>query len=272
MRAPNHGIARALSRALMVGLAGGAMLVGASAASALEFARHASDSDTVNAIAAKGRVMPGDTAALEAYVARLPAKRVTVIYLNSPGGSLDEGMELGRYFHSAGIRTIVAGADAVCTSACSTAFLGGRDRETGKPWRAKGSAARLGFHSFRFDWPDRRYTAQDMSRAIARTQVMTLAMADYLKEVDAGLEFLRARLRAPAADMHYMSNEEALSLGLLRHRREDGRADPSRVPRRPPVSMVMHVIPGPAAGMAQSGRPLPPFAICGSARRRMRLM
>jgi hypothetical protein len=102
----------------------------------------------------------------------------------------------------------------VCTSACSTAFLGGRDRETGKPWRAKGSAARLGFHSFRFDWPDRHYSAQDMSHAIAKTQAMTLAMAEYLKDVDAGLEFLRARLRAPATGMHFMSNEEALSLGL----------------------------------------------------------
>jgi hypothetical protein len=162
----------------------------------------------------RGKVMPGDTAAFKAYVARLPAKPVTAVYLDSPGGSLEEGMTLGRYFHSAGIRTLVADAGAVCTSACSTAFLGGRDRETGKPWRAKGSAARLGFHSFRFDWPDRSYTSQDMSRAIAKTQNLTLAMADYLKDVDAGLEFLRARLRAPATGMHFMSNEEALSLGL----------------------------------------------------------
>ena len=29
-----------------------------------------------------------------------------------------------------------------------------------------------------------------------------------------GSDFLRARLKAPATGMHYMSNEEALSLGL----------------------------------------------------------
>ncbi|TMJ78224.1 MAG: hypothetical protein E6G91_00645 [Alphaproteobacteria bacterium] len=50
--------------------------------------------------------------------------------------------------------------------------------------------------------------------AIARTQRMTLAMADYMTEVGASLEFLRARLKATAASMNYMSNEEALSLGV----------------------------------------------------------
>jgi len=49
---------------------------------------------------------------------------------------------------------------------------------------------------------------------VARAQKMTLAMADYMKEVDASLGFLRARLKAPATGMNYMSNEEALSLGL----------------------------------------------------------
>ena len=123
-------------------------------------------------------------------------------------------MALGRYFMRARIRTVVAGAGVVCASACSMAFLGGHDAETGKPWRAKGSAASLGFHPFRFDWPEKTYTARDMSQAIARTQVLTLATADYMKEVGASLDFLRVRLKAPTTGMHYVSNEEALSLGL----------------------------------------------------------
>ena len=92
--------------------------------------------------------------------------------------------------------------------------VGGRDPETAEPWRAKGSTAQLGFHSFKIDWVDKEYTAQDLSMAIARTQRMTLAMADYMTEVGASLEFLRARLKATAASMNYMSNEEALSLGV----------------------------------------------------------
>ena len=200
--------------ALIAGLIGAAaMLIGASAASALEFAKHPSDSDTHNAVEVKGKIEAGDAVALQAYIAKLPIKRVTTVYLDSLGGSFDEGMALGRFFHRAKIRTVV-GAGVTCTSACTTAFLGGRDPETGKPWRAKGSTARLGFHSFKVDWADKDYTAQDMSMAVARAQKMTLAMADYMKEVDASLGFLRARLKAPATGMNYMSNEEALSLGL----------------------------------------------------------
>jgi len=203
------------SRRVLAGLIGGAaMLLGADASLALEFAKHAADSETVNAIEVKGKIEMGDAVALQAYIAKLPQKQVTVVYLNSLGGSLEEGMALGRLFHREKIRTAVIGKDVVCSSACSTAFLGGRDPETAGPWRAKGSTARLGFHSFKIDWADKEYTAQDMSNAIARTQKMTLAMADYMTEVGANLEFLRARLKAPVDGMNFMSNEEALSLGI----------------------------------------------------------
>jgi hypothetical protein len=199
----------------MSGLLGAAaLLFSAHGSAALEFLKHPADTATVNAIEAKGKIEAGDAMALQAYVAKLPRKRTTVVYLNSMGGSLEEGMALGRLFHRERIRTAVVGKGVVCSSACTTAFLGGRDPETSEPWRAKGSTAQLGFHSFKIDWADRDFTAQDMSTAIARTQKMTLAMADYMTEVGASLQFLRARLKAPAASMNYMTNEEALSLGV----------------------------------------------------------
>jgi hypothetical protein len=200
---------------VLAGLLGAAaLLLSTNGSSALEFAQHAADSQTVNAIEAKGKIETGDAMALQAYIAKLPQKKIVAVYLNSSGGSLEEGMALGRLFHGAKIRTAVVGKGVVCSSACTTAFLGGRDPETAEPWRAKGSTAMLGFHSFKIDWADKDYTAQDMSNAIARTQKMTLTMADYMTEVGASLEFLRARLKAPAASMNYMSNEEALSLGV----------------------------------------------------------
>lgn len=206
---------RRASHWLLAGLlGGGAVLFGATASSALEFAKHPADNATVSAIEVKGKIETGDAVALQAYIAKLPNKTVTIVYLNSPGGSLEEGMALGRLFHRARIRTAVVGNDVVCRSACSTAFLGGRDAETAEPWRVKGSTARLGFHSFEIEWGDREYTAQDMSNAIAQTQKITLAMADYMTEVGASLEFLRANLRTPVDHMSYMSNEEALSLGI----------------------------------------------------------
>jgi len=205
---------RAWRCALAGAFGAAAMLIGANTSWALEFVKHPDDSATVNAVEVKGNIETGDAVALQAYIAKLPHKKVTVVYLNSPGGSLEEGMALGRLFHRAQIRTAVIGKDVVCRSACSTAFLGGRDSETAEPWRAKGSTARLGFHSFEIDWEDKEYTAQDMSNAIARTQKITLAMADYMIEVGASLEFLRARLRSPIDSLSYMSNEEALSLGI----------------------------------------------------------
>jgi hypothetical protein len=204
-----------IQRAVIAGLLAMAwMLPGSGTTSALEFSRHPHDSETLNAIEARGRIEPGDAAALEAYIARLPPRRAIAVYLNSGGGSMEEGMHLGRYFHRARIRTVVAGPGVICNGACSTAFLGGRDAESGKPWRAKGSTASLGFNSSRFEWSERTYTARDMSQAIARTQFVTLAMADYLKDVGASLDFLRVRLKAPASGMYHISNEEALSLGL----------------------------------------------------------
>jgi NAD(P)-dependent dehydrogenase (short-subunit alcohol dehydrogenase family) len=161
---------RGIPRALIAGLIGTvAMLLGANASSALEFAKHPSDSDTVNAIEVKGKFEAGDAVALQAYIAKLPIKRVTTVYLDSLGGSFEEGMALGRFFNRAKIRTVV-GAGVTCTSACTTAFLGGRDAETGKPWRAKGSTARLGFHSFRLNWADKDYTAEDI-RSLVSTNV-----------------------------------------------------------------------------------------------------
>jgi len=205
---------RTLGRVIAGVLGATALLLGTTASSALELLKHAADSETVNAVEAKGKIEAGDAMALQAYIAKLPEKKITVVYLNSMGGSLEEGMALGRLFHRAKIRTAVIGKGVVCSSACTTAFLGGRDPETAEPWRAKGSTAQLGFHSFKIDWMDKDYTAQDMSVAIARTKKMTLAMADYMTEVGASLEFLRARLKASADSMNYMSNEEALSLGV----------------------------------------------------------
>ena len=90
MKASTQSISRAGPRALVAGLIGTiSMLLCASSASALEFARHISDSDTVNAVEVKGKVEPGDATALRAYIAKLPAKPTTAVYLNSMGGSLD---------------------------------------------------------------------------------------------------------------------------------------------------------------------------------------
>jgi ATP-dependent protease ClpP protease subunit len=52
---------------------------------------------------------------------------VPVVYLNSSGGSLSDGYEMGRLFKLKGVTTRVANGQ-VCASACAVAFLGGQFR------------------------------------------------------------------------------------------------------------------------------------------------
>lgn len=58
-----------------------------------------------------------------------------VVFVNSPGGDLWTGLQVGRLIRDAGLDTRVSG---YCHSACSIMFLGGRDRRfaTGYPPRA----------------------------------------------------------------------------------------------------------------------------------------
>ena len=65
-------------------------------ASAVEIAQHVlKDSAEVNAILLKGKIDDGDTFDLQVYIAGLPKKPSIVVYLDSPGGNLREGMRLG---------------------------------------------------------------------------------------------------------------------------------------------------------------------------------
>ncbi|WP_234050945.1 MULTISPECIES: hypothetical protein [unclassified Xanthobacter] len=181
---------------------------------ALDFSGHENDSASLLAVLATGTVEKGDADRFRAYLAQRPARKRTAIYLNSPGGNLHEGMALGRAFHELGVRTVIEGNGAGCLSACALAFLGGRDG-SGAPWRAKSSSSELGFHSFRSRFPaDRTYSANDMAALEQRTQRTVLDVADYLRAIGTDLDFLRIMFRASADEMNFVSNDEALRIGI----------------------------------------------------------
>ena len=77
----------------------------------------------------EGAIQGGETLSLEGLVGKLPPNKSAAIILDSPGGSLLEGMKLGRFFYRARIATFVLGYGGGCHSACALAFLGGRDRD-----------------------------------------------------------------------------------------------------------------------------------------------
>jgi len=53
-----------------------------------------------------------------------------------------------------------------------------------------------------------------MQRVTQEAQDVVLDIADYLREIGTGLEFLRIMFRAKADQMYYVANEEALMIGI----------------------------------------------------------
>jgi hypothetical protein len=98
-------------------------------------------------IQADGEIVPDTPAAFEAFYHSLKYPPATV-RLNSLGGSLTAGVQLGQTFRTLGLNTEVGSTQGetdkspgICASACAYAFLGGNARYLEE-------SARLGFHRF----------------------------------------------------------------------------------------------------------------------------
>lgn len=186
-----------------------------SSCAALTFSIHPNNSGALRAVIGRGDVDTGDTVRLQTLLATMPKRRRTVVYLDSPGGNLYEGMKLGRYFSAEKIKLAIEGRNGICASACALAFLGGRDEVTGKLWRAKSSTSRLGFHSFSSQFEDSRaYSAEDMRKLLQQSQFVVLDIADYLRAIGTDLEFLRIMFRASSTEMNWITDSEALKIGV----------------------------------------------------------
>jgi hypothetical protein len=160
-----------------------------------------------------GVIDRGDAQRVQAFLAALPAGKQIAVSLISEGGAIDEALRIGRHLHANRIQTFVVGNGRECVSACALVFLGGRDAD-GASYRVKGAAARIGFHGFRRVVPDKEFTVADMKEAVASTQQALLAIADYLTQIGAGIEFMSMMLDKPNTEMNYLTNEKALALGV----------------------------------------------------------
>jgi hypothetical protein len=165
----------------------------------------------------EGEIVGGETLNLEALVSKLPPSRPVAVILNSPGGSGDEGMKLGRLFYRAQIATFVLGYGGGCYSACASAFLGGRDRD-GRPSRVKMTGGNLGFHQFRYvrspEQAAKKYTKADMEAQLFITRAAALNLIQYLSDIGEDMSFLHLMLKAPAAEITLLSNEDAITYGI----------------------------------------------------------
>ena len=169
----------------------------------LDYSIHENDSPNLNAIYATGELSDGDTIKLETYLRTLPVKQHIAVYLDSPGGSLFEGMALGLFFRKMQIKTVIEGGK-MCASACALAFLGGTDNK-GQIWRSSSDNSLLGFHAF--------YSSEEQMDSNTVQQIVG-SMLIYAQQVEAPLETLIAGFLTPSEEMYYLSEGEICALGI----------------------------------------------------------
>src|SRR5262245_54626706 len=134
-------------------------------------------------------------------------------WLNSPGGNLFAGMQLGRVIRKHGASTHIIDSRTLlpgeCYSACSVAFLGG-------VYRFNDNGARYGVHRASLRGgpksgdPD---LDQDLSSAIRA----------YVREMGVDARLLELWLKARPDEMYVLSEREARGLGVVNNGRQPPR-------------------------------------------------
>jgi len=169
----------------------------------------------------------------KSFISDLPSDKRIVVLLNSPGGSVEQGQSLGRYFYDARITTVIF-AGSKCQSACSDAFLGGRDAVTKQPLRILSTGGLLGFHNFRsVGVPEKPYTKADMEERSRMAQVATYQWLEYFESVEVPLEAVLLGLGTKAEDMFHIREADALDLGVSILNTQTGRlTSPNQLTKR----------------------------------------
>jgi len=181
-------------------------------------------------VVASGPIEKGDAEKFEAFVRSQniePFRVHNIVYFDSPGGSLAEGMALGRKIRELGFSTGIGrvdpdeeeipGArntlsDGNCISACAYAFLGGKyryiDEENGSTKKSC-----LGFHQF-FD-PNAidRSTASALD-AQQTTQLISGIVVEYLIEIAADVRIYTFASRYRGSEYGCIDTEMAVELDI----------------------------------------------------------
>lgn len=134
------------------------------------------------------------------------------IWLNSPGGNLFAGMQLGRIIREHGATTHIINSGTLlpgeCYSACALVFLGG-------VYRFNDNGARYGVH--RASLPVERATGEgDLG------QDLSPAIESYVREMGVDARLLELWAKAAPDEMYVLSQQEAKALRVV----NDGREPP----------------------------------------------
>ena len=135
------------------------------------------------------------------------------VWLNSDGGNLLAGLELGSLIRNTGFLDTVVHSEnmsAKCYSSCAYAFMGGREREVR-------DGARIGFHQFYSNLDtNMAYTdlTDKLEQSEAFTQMLSALVLRYLLDMGANLELYYKMSFALPDQMFIPNASDLLELGI----------------------------------------------------------
>ena len=175
------------------------------------------------ALMVRGEYNGNEILRVKSAIAEIESGKRIIAVLDSPGGRVDQGEALGRFFYDAKIPTLVL-AGSLCASACTYAFLGGRDPTTGNPLRILASGAKLGFHNFAATGiPEKAYTKAELENISRETQQLVYRNLVHLTHVKAPLAVLKLNTGTKHESVNFITEGDALEYGIAILNRETGR-------------------------------------------------
>jgi len=146
-------------------------------------------------LVAEGSIDPGAAMRLANEI-EARGEYVKSISLNSPGGALDDAMEMGRLIRERGVATVVADG-ALCASSCPLVLAGGLTRTVG-------SQAAIGVHQF---YAATKADARP-AQAMADAQMTTARISRYLTDMDIDPAIWLHALDTPPQALYYFLPQE----------------------------------------------------------------
>ncbi|MCX2696155.1 COG3904 family protein [Ochrobactrum chromiisoli] len=134
------------------------------------------------------------------------------VMLSSPGGSLQEGLELGRLLASLPKILPITVSSAVsenghasdCASACVLIYLGAT-------FRFLDPSSRIGVHQFAFD----NASGIEATTATSISQLLSAEVTEYLREVNVDTKLFSFMSKTNPEEIHWVDHEILKNLGVL---------------------------------------------------------
>lgn len=158
-------------------------------------------------IFASGKIDPGTTERFQKFVQTNSIKDAIVLF-DSPGGSLSEGMKLGKAIRSKRFDTGIGSYSqdgrrlfqGICASSCAYAFAGGEYRFY------YGNKAKLGIHQF--------YSTGTNQADMGDTQRVSSILIDYLQFMGVDPKAFVVASTTRGDSIYWLTPDQAISLGL----------------------------------------------------------